>query len=145
MSDPAATATRLRTAIRFLIRRAETVSGKGKPPRSELDVMVLLDEKGALTPGELSTAMRVRPQTTGQTLDALTRRRWIVRKPHATDGRRVLVSLSPAGRKVLRAGRDLRQAWLTGEVGKLSPAEHRTLLDALALLERIAQCDPTSL
>jgi len=145
MSDPAAAAVRLRTAIRFLIRRAEAVSGRGKPPRSELDVMVLLDEKGALSPGELSAAMRVRPQTTGQTLEALTRRRWIVRQPHATDRRRVLISLSPAGRKVLRAGRDLRQAWLTGELGTLSPAEHKTLLDAIALLERIAQCGPTPL
>jgi DNA-binding MarR family transcriptional regulator len=71
-----------------------------------------------------------------QTLDALERRRFTTRADHPTDRRQILISLSAAGRKALYKGRAARQAWLVGELGKLSARERKTVTDAPGILER---------
>jgi DNA-binding MarR family transcriptional regulator len=139
MSEIDDSAGRLRALIRQVSRRAEALSGKDSPTRSEQGVLAWLEDKGAMTPRELSDIQQVRPQSMQQTLDALTRRRWIRREDHPTDRRRLLVSLSSTGRKALLKGRQRRQAWLVSEITKLSRAERKTLNDALGLLERFLE------
>ncbi len=134
-------AARLRTTIRLIVRRADAVSGGNAPTRSEQEVMIWLDEKGSLTPGALAAAIRVRPQTIGQTLDLLDQHGWIKRSPHPADRRQVLISLSPSGRRALARGRSLRQAWLATELAALNKKELGTILSAIGILERIAQKD----
>lgn len=136
MSEIDDTAARLRAIFRQVSRRAEALSGKNSPTRSEQGVLAWLDEKGAMTPRALSDIQQVRPQSMQQTLDSLSRRHWIVRTDHPTDRRQVLISLSATGRKALHKGRQLRQAWLVSEITKLAPAERKMLNDTLGLLER---------
>jgi DNA-binding MarR family transcriptional regulator len=138
MNELDAIAARLRTVVRLLIRRAYTAVGEKGPARSEQGVMAWLDEKGALTPKGLADLEKVRPQTMGQTLDSLARRRWIQRAPHPSDRRQILISLSPAGQTALIRARYLRQAWLVEELEKLKPAERKALTAALEILDRIA-------
>jgi DNA-binding MarR family transcriptional regulator len=137
MSEITNLASRLRATIRVLKRQADAVSGPDAPSRSELSVMAWLDEKGEMTPSALSATDRVRPQTMGQTLDSLDRRRWIKRTKHPTDRRQILVSLSPAGLKALAEGRSRRQAWLEAQLGGLTRTERRTLGAGLGVLEQI--------
>jgi DNA-binding MarR family transcriptional regulator len=132
-------AAKLRMVIRLLVRRIYSTAGKGWPTRSEHGVLAWLYEKVAMTPVELSMAEKVRPQTMGQTLDALYKRRWIKRTPHPKDRRQVLVSLSASGRKILLKGRESRQAWLVQEFEKLAPRDRQTLIKAIDILERIVQ------
>lgn len=139
MRDVDAAVQKLRTVIRLFTRRAYAMTGKRGPTRSEQGVLSLLDERGAATPGALAALECVRPQTMGQTLDSLARRRCIRRTRHPKDRRQVLVSLTPTGQKALTVGRDLRQAWLMGEFGKLSKKELKTLIGAIDLLERMVQ------
>lgn len=134
-----ATALRLHTTIRLLSRRAHTVAGTDAPSRSEQGVMAWLDEKGALTPGALAALEKVRPQTMGQTLDALDRHAWIKRSPHPTDRRQTLISLTPAGRKTLLRVRALMQTWFVQEIQKLSPDDFKKITGALDILEQVAQ------
>ena len=139
MQDLEQTAARLRTLIRNIKRRAEQLKDKNSPSPSEQSVLVWLDDRGAMTPRALSDAQQVRPQTMQQTLDSLEDRRWIKRADHPTDRRQILFTLSLSGKKALEKGRQLRQAWLVKEIGKLSASEHQTLRDALGLLERFLQ------
>ena len=136
MNDVEDAAARLRTVVRLLKMRAEKLKEKDAPSQSEHQVMVWLDDKGAMTPRALADAQKVRPQTVQQTLDALERRKFISRADHPTDRRQVLISLSAAGRKALYKGRAARQAWLAGELAKLPRRELKTVTDALAILER---------
>jgi DNA-binding MarR family transcriptional regulator len=136
MNEVEDAAVRLRTVVRLLKMRAEKLKEPGAPSQSEHVVMVWLDEKGAMTPRALADAQNVRPQTMQQTLDALERRRFTTRADHPTDRRQILISLSAAGRKALYKGRAARQAWLVGELGKLSARERKTVTDALGILER---------
>jgi len=137
MNEIEETSTRLRMVFRQLLRKVDTLAEADAPTRSEHSVLAWLDENGAMTPSALSVAQKVRPQTMGQTLEALDRRRWIKRAPHPEDRRQILISLSLAGQKALVKGRALRQAWLVGELKKVSGAERKTLREALVILERI--------
>jgi len=139
MNEIDTAAFKLRTAIRLLIRRAHRDSGEGIPTRSEQGVMSWLDEKGEMTPAALASIEKVRPQTIGQTLDSLDKRRWIKRTPHPTDRRQTLISLSPSGRKTLLKLREMRQSWLVDEFKKLDAKELHTLITAIDILDRIAQ------
>lgn len=138
MNEVDEVALKLRTVIRLLVRRAYSVVDNG-PARSEQGVLAWLDEKGAMTPGALATIEKVRPQTMGQTLEALDRRRWIKRTPHLNDRRQTLISLSPAGRKALVKAREQRQTWLVNQLNKLKNKDLQTLIAALDTLDRIAQ------
>ena len=139
MNEIEATAARLRTLIRNIKRRAERLKDKNSPSPSEQSVLVWLDAQGPMSPRALADAQQVRPQTMQQTLDALEGRRWIKRADHPTDRRQILFSLSRSGKAALEKGRRLRQAWLVGEIGKLSAPERKTLTDALGLLERFLE------
>jgi len=138
MTDLDSAAARLRTVFRLLLRRIYTTAGSAGPTRSEQGVMAWLDEKGEMTPGALAAIEHVRPQTVGQTLDSLAKRRWIKRTAHPQDRRQILISLSPAGQKALSQGRERRQAWLVTELKKLNAADQKTLVAAIDILGRIA-------
>jgi DNA-binding MarR family transcriptional regulator len=131
-----ALAGRIRVVIRLMKRRAQAVSGIDAPTQTETLVLGWLDERGAMTLSALSAAQHVRPQTMGPVLDALEKRAWIRRSPHATDRRQVLVSLTPAGRKALAKGRRLRHAWLVQELARLPARDRRVLASSLTIFER---------
>jgi DNA-binding MarR family transcriptional regulator len=139
MRDIEEAAARLRTVVRLLKRQADTLKDKNSPSPSEQSVLVWLDDKGSMSPRALADAQQVRPQTMQQTLDSLERRRWIKRANHPTDRRQILFSLSASGRKALLKGREQRQAWLVGELSKLTAEERRTIIAALGILERFFQ------
>jgi DNA-binding MarR family transcriptional regulator len=143
MNDIEDAAARLRTVVRLIKRRAEMLRDKNSASPSEQSVLVWLDDKGAMSPRALADVQQVRPQTMQQTLDSLERRRWIKRAAHPSDRRQILFSLSLSGRKALLKGREARQAWLVGELGKLTASERKTITDALDLLERFLPNPPT--
>ncbi|SDU07125.1 transcriptional regulator, MarR family [Verrucomicrobium sp. GAS474] len=138
MTEIEQTAIRLRMALRPILRKARALSHPDGPNESQKDILLRLDEREKMTPSDLAAATQLRPQTIGQTLDSLDRRKWIVRSPHPTDRRRILISLSAAGRRVIEKGRDRRQAWLASEMAKLSPADFKALRAALPAFEQIA-------
>jgi DNA-binding MarR family transcriptional regulator len=141
MSEIEAIALKLRTTIRFLHRHADAIRDPGSPARSEQSVLVWLDERGPMSPKALADAQKVRPQTVAQTLDSLARHKWIRRGPHPHDRRQILISLSPSGKKALEKGRSQRQAWMVGELKKLTAPERKTLSAALEIIERFVSDD----
>ena len=96
---------------------------------------------GALTVGELAAAERVQPPSMTRTVNCLEQSRDVVRRPHETDGRQVVVELSEQGRARLLADRDRRDAWLTQRLRELTPEERAILRKAAPLLEDLAQKD----
>ncbi len=62
----------------------------------------------------------------------------VVRRPHETDGRQVVVSLTDSGRSTLLADRRRRDAWLARRLADLTPAERAVLREAAPILERLS-------
>ena len=105
----------------------------------QYSVLAVLDRHGPSTPRELALHENVQPPSMTRTIAALTDLGLVARTVHPSDGRQVLLSLTDAGRVVVRETRRRRDAWLTRRLVELTPAERATLADAAAILLRVAQ------
>lgn len=104
----------------------------------QLSVLVHLETTGDLTPGRLSELEHVSPPSMNRTVNALEDAAWVVRSRSGDDARNVLVTITPAGREIVRETRRLRTAWLAGRLGDLDPAERRLIDAAVPVLRRLA-------
>lgn len=93
---------------------------------------------GPATVGELAEWERVSPPTMSRTIGSLVEAGWIERSGDPDDGRRVIVTITDAGRELLAETRRARDEWMTVRLERLDPEEIERLEAALPLLERIA-------
>ena len=133
-------AAALRVSVGLLRRRLRQVQPDGgELTWPETSALARLDRGGPATPGALAKLEQISPQSMGTTLGALEARGLIERHPDPGDGRRAVMSLTEAGRQVLRDKRTARteqlaQALSTG----FSRAELGQLMAAAPLLDRLA-------
>jgi DNA-binding MarR family transcriptional regulator len=104
-------------------------------------VLGLLVRIGEQTVGDLARAERVQPPSMTRTVNCLESDGYVARRPHETDGRQVVVSITDAGRAAVLADRQRRDAWLSQRLAGLTPAERATLRDAAPILARLAVAD----
>ena len=101
----------------------------------------LLRSGGALTIGELAASERVQPPSMTRTVNSLETSGDVVRRPHETDGRQVVVELSARGRERVLADRERRDAWLTQRLRSLTAEERAVLRRAAPILADLADKD----
>jgi DNA-binding MarR family transcriptional regulator len=70
---------------------------------------------------------------------ALEERGLVMRAPHATDRRQVVLSVTDEGRAVVHRARRRRDAWLAKRLKDLTPQERATLRAAAPILEKLSQ------
>ena len=58
----------------------------------------------------------------------------VVRTAHPTDGRQVIVSLSPAGQTLIADEASAREAWMTAQLSGLSETQLTVLRDAVDII-----------
>ena len=107
----------------------------------QMAVLGLLFRHGDQTVGDLARLEHVQPPSMTRTVTCLEGDDLVVRRPHATDGRVVIVSLTERGRAVVLADRRRRDAWLAVQLTHLTPAERDVLRRAAPLLDRLSQAD----
>jgi DNA-binding MarR family transcriptional regulator len=130
----------LHVALGRVLRRLRQVHTPGDLTLSEASVLSRLDRGGPATPGVLATDERVRPQAMGATLAALEQRELVERRPDAQDGRRVLMSVTPAGQRLLNDRRSIKaQRVVDALASGFSPAEQQQLIATIPLFERLAE------
>ncbi|MGF1424880.1 MarR family winged helix-turn-helix transcriptional regulator [Kitasatospora sp. LaBMicrA B282] len=131
-------ATELRACLGPLVRRLRQVRPDDELTLSQASVLARLDREGPATASELAAGERIRPQSMGAIVAALREHGLIARTPDPADGRRVVVSLTEAGRARLRGTRQERDRRLARAVDEeLTAAERALLAGAVPLLERI--------
>ena len=133
-----AVADRLHSAAIHLLRRLrreDDASGISAPRLSALSVVVF---GGPITIGELAAAEQVRVPTMSRLAATLEADGLLRRVPDAADRRVVRVAATPAGTRLLHAGRRRRVAALAADVGRLGARERRALAAAIPLLETLA-------
>jgi DNA-binding MarR family transcriptional regulator len=129
----------LRVALGRIVRRLRQAHEPGELTLSEVSVLSRLDRDGPATPGALAIGERVRPQAMGATLAALEQRELVARMPDPDDGRRVSMSVTDAGRRLLYDRRSASTQRMTRALAEgLSPDERRRLVEVIPLLERLA-------
>lgn len=131
------------TALAFelrevLARGARRVRVEAGPPLSQLTVLGHLSRQSAMSTNELAAAERVRPQSMTATVRSLEEEGLVGRRPHPTDGRQVLIEMTPKGVDMLKNIFAIREDWLAGVIGeKLTQEEREELHRGLALVKRI--------
>jgi DNA-binding MarR family transcriptional regulator len=81
----------------------------------------------------------MRPQSMAETIRELETLELVQKAGDPEDGRRLLVSLTKAGRLRIAETRKRREDWLAFALAeKLTPKERETLLKAVELLDRLA-------
>lgn len=115
------------------LRREDDASGLNAPRLSALSVIVFA---GPIALGDLARAERVRPPTMTRIVDALVELGLASKRPHSTDKRSTLIAATPAGRKLLLAGRERRVRALARQIAALDGAERQVLQAAAEILNR---------
>ena len=128
----------LRVAVSRLRRRLVDVADTHELTPSQLSVLSRLGKEGPASASDLAAAERIRPQSVAATLAILEGRALVIRRPDPGDGRRQLVSLSPAGTALFDDRRRHGEEWLSRALEeRLTESERQTVIDAAALLERL--------
>jgi DNA-binding MarR family transcriptional regulator len=145
VTDPVAdtavsAAHELRSLFSRLRRRLREVAATDELRPPQIAALSRLNKDGPATASALAAAERVRPQSMAATVAALEGRGLVRRDPDPTDGRRQLVSLTDAGRAQVQGNRQASAEWLVGAMReRFTEAERRTVLEAVALLDRVTR------
>ena len=135
-------ATGLRISVSRLARRLRVerqAEGLASLSDTQLAALAVLDRHGAMTPGELAEHEKVQPPSMTRVIAVLEERRLVMRAPHPTDRRQVVLTVTEQGRELVSQARRRRDAWLAKRLKELSPEERAILRAAAPVLEKLSQ------
>lgn len=129
--------TRLRARL-----RAESASTEMAWTWSQLMTLARIVRDGPTTASQLAQAEHVRRQSMAETLSALRAGHLIESRQDPGDGRKALISATREGVALSKAVPEIREAWLSDAFqSMLTPGEMELLLEAGAIMNRIADCE----
>jgi len=131
-------AGRLRLAIVRTARRMRQEAG-GELSPTLIAALASIDRLGPLTPSELADIERVKRPTATRIGAALERDGLIVRATDPSDGRASLLSVSPAGRTLMKRLRKRKNAYLSKRLRSMGEEEIEVLEQAAGVLEQMLE------
>jgi DNA-binding MarR family transcriptional regulator len=135
----------LASEIRVAVARlASRLRQEWPPPELGLTKMSILSRcyrLGASSPKDLADAEQVQSPSMTRALAALAEDELVARGPHSTDGRQIIVTITAAGRALVRSDRRHRHVWLSSVIEEqlLSPIEREFLGVAAKLLGALSE------
>jgi DNA-binding MarR family transcriptional regulator len=137
-------ATGLRISVSRLARRlrVERIGlGETEAVLSDIQLAALaaLERHGSMTPGELADHEKVQPPSMTRAIAVLEERGLVLRAPHATDRRQVMLTVTGEGKQLVQRVRRRRDAWLAQRLQELTPQERKVLGAAAPVLEKLSQ------
>jgi DNA-binding MarR family transcriptional regulator len=129
-------AARLRLAVTRTARRLRQQSDPALSP-TQAAALSTIERSGPLTPSELAKIERVQRPTISRVSARLAEAGLLERLPDELDGRGAQLSVTPEGRRTLRALRRRKTAYLAERLERLDPEERAVLARASELLERL--------
>jgi DNA-binding MarR family transcriptional regulator len=135
-------ATALRISVSRLARRLRVerqAEGLASLSDTQLAALAVLDRHGPMTPGELAEHEKVQPPSMTRVIAVLEERLLVMRAPHLTDRRQVVLTVTEQGRELVSQARRRRDAWLAKRLKELSPEERAILRAAAPVLEKLSQ------
>jgi DNA-binding MarR family transcriptional regulator len=122
-----------------LVRRLRSEAQDDELPWGKMLILGAIDRhRGKATPTSLAEAEGMRSSNLAAALRELEAAGLVVRTPDSEDGRKVRLSLSRAGNRILQNNRTRREHWLADAIHAwLTPDERALLFEAGKLLERL--------
>src|SRR5450432_817829 len=141
---PDSLAVRLAVAIKRVHGRLREAawSGEVELPVAQVAVIKRLRNDGPTTASALAATEHVTHQAITQTLAALKRAGLVRAAADPKDGRKSVISVTPAGNRLFESAIASRDAWLAQAIGHVvSPRERAALEKSIELLERVADAE----
>lgn len=132
-------ADRLHSAAIHLLRRVrkqDIATGEGPARLSALSVLVF---GGPKTLKELAAAEQVKPPTMSRIVAGLKHSNLVDIREDREDARRMHISATPKGTRLLQKGREMRIAYLAAQLERLTPEELSQLSQAVEILAKLLQ------
>jgi len=136
--DTAALAHDLRLAVMRFSRRLRNQRVDTSVTLTHLAALSTLKRNGPMSPGELAAQERVQPPSMTRVVVALEGMGLVTRTAHPTDGRQVIIDLTPAAEELLTEEARAREAWLSGRLQELTAEERAVLREAAEIMEKLA-------
>ena len=118
------------------VRRQDIATGEGPARLSALSVLVF---GGPKTLKELAAAEQVKAPTMSRIVSGLKRSRLVAIARDPEDARRMRITATEKGSRLLQKGREMRIADLASQLERLTPAELSHLGQAVEILHRLLQ------
>ena len=132
-------AAALRVAIGTVYRRLRQCSTSDELTLAESSTLSRLERGGPASSSELARYDRISPQSMGVTVAALEERGLIRRDRDPEDGRRIVLSITEAGRQLIHDKRGARTGQIAAALDGFSGDELSRLRAVVPLLERLAE------
>ena len=132
-------ATRLRSEMYRLVKvlRKETRNDE-LLSLTERSTLALVYQYTEILPGELALLEKVTTQAMSQIINHLLELGLIIKTPSEADRRKVIVTLTDAGKKLVRQRQAEKQEWLNRRIAEtLSAKEKQTLAEAIHILTKL--------
>jgi DNA-binding MarR family transcriptional regulator len=127
-----------RLANARLARRLRQEKSVNDVTDSQFSALGAVYMAGSLTLGQLSEHERVTPPSMNRTVNNLVDAGLVARAGSPEDGRKVLLSVTEAGRILVEETRRRRDAWLAHRVLTLPASEQQVLTAATAIMKKLA-------
>jgi DNA-binding MarR family transcriptional regulator len=134
--------TALRISVSRLARRLRVerqADGLASLSDTQLAALAVLEKHAPMTPGELADHEKVQPPSMTRVIAMLEERGLVMRAPHPTDRRQVVLTVTEEGRALVVQARRRRDAWLSKRLKELTPDERAVLRAAAPVLEKLSQ------
>jgi DNA-binding MarR family transcriptional regulator len=139
--DTTELASRLRLSVTRLARRLRQEAETGITP-SQLAALATVERHQPLTAGELSAHEQVQPPTMTKVVSALVEGGLVARQTDPEDRRVTWFRLTAEGARFLARARRRKEEYLARRLRRVAPSELVTLLEAVAVLERLVEGEP---
>jgi DNA-binding MarR family transcriptional regulator len=126
-------------ALGLLVRRIRSAAAGQELSLTEASVIARLARDGPATTAELARAEGMKAQSMGTTVAGLEESGLVERRPHATDGRQLIVSLSAKGAALRKSTKDAKHTWLTHALTRLTEEERGILFEAGEIMRRLVE------
>jgi DNA-binding MarR family transcriptional regulator len=105
---------------------------------TERSTLALIYQHTEILPGELAAMEKVTTQGMSQIINHLLEMGYILKTPSDEDRRKVIVTLTEAGRKLVRQRQQEKQEWLSRRISEeLNAKQKQTLTDAIDILTKL--------
>ena len=129
--------TTVSTIHKMLRKQSSTIS---KYSMTERETIGHLIRNTSLLPTELANLTKVKTQSMSHILNKLEEQGIIKRTPSMDDKRKVFISITPAGKKIVEKARYEWDEWLKGIIEKsLSEKERELLIKVLPVLNKLIE------
>ncbi|MFC7448123.1 MarR family winged helix-turn-helix transcriptional regulator [Rhodococcus daqingensis] len=101
---------------------------------TQLSALASLSADGPMTPGALAAKERVQPPSMTRVIASLADLGLVVRTPHPTDGRQIIVSLSDSGQALVSDETSAREKWMNERLAALDDAQIAVLRESVEII-----------